>query len=61
MAAVETEAPPLALVGAPDGVGKAEMRGASWTARTAGDATLPKGCQCRVERVEGLTLWLRAE
>jgi len=46
---------------APGGVGKAEMRGASWTARTAGDATLAKGCRCRVERVEGLTLWLRAE
>lgn len=46
---------------APGGVGKAEMRGASWTARTAGEATLAKGCRCRVERVEGLTLWLRAE
>jgi hypothetical protein len=46
---------------APGGAGKAEMRGASWTARTAGDATLAKGCSCRVERVEGLTLWLRAE
>jgi len=37
------------------------MRGATWTARTAGDAALPKGRRCRVERVEGLTLWLRAE
>jgi inner membrane protein len=46
---------------APGGVGKAEMRGATWTARTAGDVTLAKGCRCRVERVEGLTLWLRAE
>ena len=46
---------------APGGVGKAEMRGASWTARTAGDAALEKGRRCMVERVEGLTLWLRAE
>ena len=46
---------------APGGVGKAEMRGASWTARTAGDSPLAKGRRCRVERVEGLTLWLRAE
>ena len=46
---------------APGGVGKAEMRGASWTARTAGDAILEKGHRCLVERVEGLTLWLRAE
>lgn len=46
---------------APGGVGKAEMRGTSWTARTAGEAALAKGQRCRVERVEGLTLWLRAE
>jgi inner membrane protein len=46
---------------APGGVGKAEMRGATWTARTAGAAPLGKGCPCRVERIEGLTLWLRAE
>jgi hypothetical protein len=45
----------------PGGVGKAEMRGASWTARTTGSVALAKGCRCRVERVEGLTLWLRAE
>lgn len=45
----------------PGGVGKAELRGATWTARTAGSATLPPGQRCRVERVEGLTLWLRAE
>jgi membrane protein implicated in regulation of membrane protease activity len=43
------------------GVGKAEMRGTSWTARTAGESVLAKGQRCRVERVEGLTLWLRAE
>jgi membrane protein implicated in regulation of membrane protease activity len=46
---------------APGGVGKAEMRGTSWTARTAGESVLAKGHRCRVERVEGLTLWLRAE
>lgn len=46
---------------APGGYGKAELRGASWTARSAGAATLARGQRCRVERVEGLTLWLRAE
>jgi hypothetical protein len=46
---------------APGGVGKAEMRGASWTARTAGAEALARGRRCRVERVEGLTLWLKAE
>ena len=43
------------------GVGKAEMRGASWTARSSGKAALARGQRCKVERVEGLTLWLRAE
>lgn len=43
-----------------DGYGKVELRGATWTARSAGGA-LAKGQRCRVERVEGLTLWIRAE
>jgi membrane protein implicated in regulation of membrane protease activity len=43
------------------GVGKAEMRGASWTARSTEAVALARGQRCRVERVEGLTLWLRAE
>jgi membrane protein implicated in regulation of membrane protease activity len=46
---------------APGGVGKAEMRGASWTARTSGTVALARGQRCLVERVEGLTIWLRAE
>lgn len=46
---------------APGGVGKAELRGATWSARTAGASPLPRGQRCRVERVEGLTLWLRPE
>jgi membrane protein implicated in regulation of membrane protease activity len=45
---------------APGGTGKAELRGASWTARTTGSETLAKGRRCRVERIEGLTLWLKA-
>lgn len=44
----------------PGGVGKAELRGSTWTARTEGTVTLEKGRRCRVERIEGLTLWLRA-
>jgi membrane protein implicated in regulation of membrane protease activity len=40
--------------------GKAELRGVPWSARiAAGD--LRKGQRARVERVEGLTLWVRAE
>jgi hypothetical protein len=44
-----------------DGVGKAELRGSAWSARSATGEALPKGQRCRVDRVEGLTLWLRPE
>jgi len=42
------------------GVGKVEVRGSSWSARTS-DTLLAKGQRCRVEHVEGLTLWVRPE
>lgn len=45
----------------PGGIGKAELRGTVWTARNGGTATLAKGQTCKVERVEGLTLWLKSE
>jgi membrane protein implicated in regulation of membrane protease activity len=45
---------------APGAVGKAELRGAAWTAQNADDRLLAKGQRCRVARVEGLTLWIRA-
>jgi membrane protein implicated in regulation of membrane protease activity len=41
--------------------GKAELRGTPWNARAASDVPLLAGQRCRVERVDGLTLWLRAE
>jgi membrane protein implicated in regulation of membrane protease activity len=43
------------------GEGRVELRGVPWSARTAGGVPLVVGQRCRVERVEGLTLWLRAE
>lgn len=46
---------------APGGVGKAELRGTSWTVRTHGPAILATGTRCVVERVEGLTLWVKPE
>jgi membrane protein implicated in regulation of membrane protease activity len=46
---------------APAGEGRVELRGTPWTARTDGGTTLAVGKRCRVERVEGLTLWIRAE
>jgi membrane protein implicated in regulation of membrane protease activity len=44
---------------APGAVGKAELRGTSWTAQNAGAAALSRGQRCRVVRVEGLTLFIR--
>jgi inner membrane protein len=45
----------------PDAIGKAELRGTVWTVRNADERTLAKGQRCRVLRVDGLTLHLRAE
>lgn len=46
---------------APGGVGRVEVRGAPWTARSDEERALPNGSRCLVERVEGLTLWVRVE
>jgi membrane protein implicated in regulation of membrane protease activity len=43
---------------APGGVAKAELRGTSWTVRSTAAATQAAGTRCRVERVDGLTLWV---
>jgi len=45
----------------PQGVGRAELRGSTWEARTEERGGLARGRRCRVERVEGLTLWVRPE
>ena len=45
----------------PGGTGKAELRGTMWTAHNAGPALLKKNQRCKVQRVEGLTLWITAE
>jgi len=44
----------------PGAIGKAELRGASWTACNAGTQGLSRGQRARVERVDGLTLFIRA-
>jgi len=41
--------------------GRAELRGTPWSVRIASGIPLRAGQRCKVERVEGLTLWLRAE
>jgi membrane protein implicated in regulation of membrane protease activity len=43
------------------GEGQAELRGVPWIARAADGAPLRVGQRCRVERVDGVTLWVRAE
>ncbi|BDG04587.1 NfeD family protein [Anaeromyxobacter oryzae] len=43
------------------GHGKAELRGVPWSVRIASGIPLRAGQRCRVERVDGLVLWLRAE
>ena len=46
---------------APGAVGKAELRGTTWTAQNVDDRPLARGQRSRVTRVEGLMLKLRAE
>ena len=46
---------------APGGVGKVELRGSGWSARTTSGAPLPRGARCRVTRVDGLMLLVEPE
>ena len=46
---------------APNGFGKAELRGTTWNARNAGETPVGSDQSCRVEKVDGLTLWIRAD
>jgi len=43
------------------GQARAELRGTPWTVRAAPGVALAKGQRGVVERIDGLTLWLRAE
>jgi membrane protein implicated in regulation of membrane protease activity len=42
------------------GEGKAELRGAPWSARAASGIPLAKGQRCKVERVDGVVLYVTA-
>lgn len=46
---------------APGEVGKAELRGTTWSARNATSEAIATGRRCKVEKVEGLTLFVRPE
>jgi inner membrane protein len=41
------------------GTGRATMRGTEWNVKNAAGEPLSKGQRCRVERVEGITLFIR--
>ena len=43
---------------APAATGKAELRGSAWNAHNASKSIMQKGQRCKVQRVEGLTLYL---
>jgi membrane protein implicated in regulation of membrane protease activity len=45
---------------AAEGDGRAEMRGTTWSARNVGATALARGQKCVVDRVVGLTLYVRA-
>jgi len=45
----------------PGNLGKAELRGTIWSARNAGQTVLTKGHRGRVEKVEGLMLWIKPD
>ncbi len=46
---------------APASVGRAELRGSTWSARNVGETTLATGQRCTVERVDGLLLLVKAQ
>jgi len=46
---------------APGAIGKVELRGASWTACNAGAQAIQRSGRPTVERVEGLTLYIRSQ
>ncbi len=43
------------------GFGKAQMRGTAWNVHNVGEETLQPKQRCRVEKVDGLTLWVKGE
>lgn len=44
---------------APRAFGKVEMHGSAWNVQNIGETLIARTARCRVERVEGLTLYVR--
>jgi hypothetical protein len=51
---------PLAAIEA-GAVGKAELRGTSWTARNVSTQIIPAGCRCKVTAMDGLVITIEPE
>ncbi len=45
----------------PGSVGRAELRGTAWSVTNGSDLVISAAQRCRVERVDGLMLWIRGE
>jgi inner membrane protein len=45
----------------PGGIGRVELRGSVWSARNVGTTAIVKGLRCKVQRVEGLMLYVLPE
>jgi len=45
----------------PGAVGRAELRGTTWTARNRSTGTIPAGCRCKVVQVDGLIIAIEPE
>ena len=43
-----------------NGFGKVELRGTAWSARNGGEQKVTRGQRCTVQRVDGLSLWVRS-
>ena len=43
------------------GAGRVDVRGSTWTARAKSDVPIATGQRCRIDAVDGLTLWVHAE
>lgn len=46
---------------APGQVGKVELRGSNWSAHNISSVAIQKGHRCKVERVDGLVLFVSSE
>lgn len=42
-------------------VGKVELRGTTWSATNLGSSPIPAAVRCRIEKVDGLMLFIRGE